>query len=70
MTERFGQRRVSKMYAQINTLRRAIAAEGTPAIQDAWDKVEEHLDYAYQQVGQADNEALEHARQQVMEAMG
>ncbi|WP_312531357.1 hypothetical protein [Paracoccus sp. (in: a-proteobacteria)] len=37
----------------INALRRVIAAEGTPAIQDAWDKVEEHIDFAYGQVGNA-----------------
>lgn len=47
--QRFGNRKVPKMYAQINTLRRAIRDEGTPAIQDAWDKVEEHIDFAYAQ---------------------
>jgi hypothetical protein len=45
--ERYGNRKVSKMYAQINTLRQAIAGEGTPAIQAAWDAVEEHIDFAY-----------------------
>lgn len=45
--DRYGNRKVIKMYAQINELRRAIRAEGTPAIQDAWDKVEEHIDFAY-----------------------
>lgn len=51
---RFGNRRVPKMYAQINELRRAIAAEGSPRVQAAWDKVEEHIDFAYQQAGQAE----------------
>lgn len=48
---RFGKRRVPKMYAQVNKLRQAIAAEGSPRIQAAWDKVEEHIDFAYQQAG-------------------
>ena len=48
---RWGQRSVPKMIAQIDALRRAIRAEGTPAIQDAWDKVEEHIDFAYRQSG-------------------
>ena len=47
MTAKYGRRNIPKMYAQINALRRAIAAEGTPAIQDAWGAVEEHVDYAY-----------------------
>lgn len=44
---RFGMRRVDRMYADINKLRRAIRSEGTDAIQDAWDRVEECIDYAY-----------------------
>lgn len=58
---RFGNRRVPKMYAQVNELRRAIAAEGSPRIRDAWDKVEEHLDFAYQMAAdkRAADEALE-----------
>lgn len=51
---RFGNYRVPKMYAQINELRRAITAEGSPRIQAAWDKVKEHIDFAYWQAGQAD----------------
>jgi hypothetical protein len=39
------------MYAQVNELRQAIAAEGSPRVQAAWDKVEEHIDFAYQQAG-------------------
>lgn len=48
---RYGNRRVPKMYAQVNELRQAIAAEGSPRVQAAWDKVEEHIDFAYQQAG-------------------
>ena len=48
--DRSGNRKVPKMYAQINELRRAIRAEGTPAVQDAWDAVEEHIDFAYGRV--------------------
>jgi len=47
MTERYGNRRVVKMFNQINTLRQLIRSEGTPSIQEAWDKVEEHIDFAY-----------------------
>lgn len=52
---RFGNRKVQKMYAEINTLRALIRSEGTPGIQDAWDKVEQHIDFAYGRVsdGQA-----------------
>ena len=54
--DRYTNRKVPKMYAQINELRRAIRAEGTPAIQDAWDKVEEHIDFVY---GRASSEEME-----------
>ena len=47
MTAKYGNRNVSKMIGQIDTLRHSIRQEGTPAIQDAWDKVEEHIDFAY-----------------------
>ena len=47
MTARYGNRTIIKMFNQINALRKAIRAEGTPAIQDAWDKVEEHIDLIY-----------------------
>lgn len=50
---RYGRRKVTKMYAEINRLRAAIRAEGTPAIQDAWDAVEEHIDFVYQQSADA-----------------
>lgn len=35
------------MIRQIDDLRKAIRSEGTEAIQEAWDHVEEHIDYAY-----------------------
>lgn len=35
------------MFNQINALRKLIRGEGTPAIQEAWDKVEEHIDFVY-----------------------
>lgn len=44
---RYGKRDVPKMIRQVNELRTAIRAEGTPKVQDAWDKVEEHIDFAY-----------------------
>jgi len=39
------------MYNDINRLRAAIRREGTPAIQEAWDAVEEHVDFLYRDVG-------------------
>ena len=47
MTAKYGSRNVPKMIRQIEDLRQVIRSEGTPAIQNAWDKVEEHIDYAY-----------------------
>jgi hypothetical protein len=47
MTARYGQRNVAKMIREWDALRKAIRAEGTPAIQDALDKIEPHIDYAY-----------------------
>jgi len=47
MTARYGNRTIIKMFNQINALRKAIRNEGTPAIQEAWDKVEEHIDFIY-----------------------
>ena len=49
MTARYGNRTIIKMFNQINALRKAIRNEGTPAIQEAWDKVEEHIDFVYMQ---------------------
>ena len=44
---KYGQRNIVKMFNQINALRKAIRSEGTPTIQEAWDKVEEHIDFIY-----------------------
>ncbi|CAB4121839.1 hypothetical protein UFOVP16_13 [uncultured Caudovirales phage] len=43
----YGMRNVPDMIRQMEDLRRIIRAQGTPAVQEAWDKVEEHIDYAY-----------------------
>lgn len=43
----YGTRNVPEMIRQMEDLRRVIRAQGTPAVQEAWDKVEEHIDYAY-----------------------
>jgi hypothetical protein len=47
VTDKYGQRNVIKMFNQVNALRKAIRTEGTPSIQEAWDKVEEHIDFIY-----------------------
>lgn len=44
---RFGKRRIDRMLHDMNALRQAIRLEGTPAIQEALDRVEECIDYAY-----------------------
>ncbi|WP_375553379.1 hypothetical protein [Roseovarius mucosus] len=44
MTDRYGKTRIHKIRAAQNALREAIRAEGTPAIQDAWDRLEPWLD--------------------------
>lgn len=43
----YGQRDTAGMYRQIEALRQAIWAEGSPAIQAAWDAVEEFIDFSY-----------------------
>lgn len=44
MTERYGKTRLSKIRKAVNELRAAIRAQGTPDIQDAWDRLEPWLD--------------------------
>lgn len=63
--DRYGNCRVPEMYADINELRRAIASEGTARIQAAWEKVEEHIDFACQQNAQVSSDALAAAQIQV-----
>lgn len=47
---KYGNRNVAKMIQEVEKLRAIIRAEGTPAIQDAWDKVESHIDYGYRKM--------------------
>jgi hypothetical protein len=58
MTLKYGKRNVPKMIQEIEALRKAIRSEGSPNIQDAWDKVEQHIDYAYRTVVPPTNQAL------------
>ena len=44
MTDRYGNTRIVKIRAAQNALREAIRAEGTPRIQDAWDRLEPWID--------------------------
>lgn len=55
MTDRYGNRTIIKMFNQINALRKTIRSEGTPNIQEAWDKVEEHIDYIYGKRGETND---------------
>jgi hypothetical protein len=45
----FGNRLVPQLYSEWNDLRRLIRQNGDPEIQAALDKVEEHIDFAFQQ---------------------
>jgi hypothetical protein len=47
MTAKYGNRNVTKMIREWRALADLCRQEGTPAIQDALDKVEQHIDYAY-----------------------
>tara|TARA_R110000868_G_scaffold115346_8_gene308039 strand:- start:934 stop:1110 length:177 start_codon:yes stop_codon:yes gene_type:complete len=58
MTPRYGNRTIVKMFNQINALRKAIRSEGTPVIQEAWDRVEEHIDFIYQQKMEKQNDNI------------
>lgn len=58
-TAKYGNRNVPKMYGQINTLRALIRSEGSPAIQEAWDEIEPHIDFIYVHVQkESENEIL------------
>lgn len=52
MTDRYGTRRVPKLYAEWGQHREACRAEGTPAIQETLDKIEEWIDFAFQQAAE------------------
>lgn len=45
--ERYGRRKISKMLAEWDALRHAVAAEGTPRVQAAFDACEEWIDFAF-----------------------
>lgn len=45
--EKYGNRSVVKMYNKINNLRKLIRAEGSPAIQEAWEQVEQFIDIVF-----------------------
>lgn len=43
----YGKRNITKMYKQYNEFRAIVRSEGTPAIQEAFDKIEEWIDYSF-----------------------
>ena len=45
MTERYGKTRVSRIRKRLDVVRAAIREEGTPAIQDTWDDLEQFLPF-------------------------
>ena len=49
MTDRYGARRVPKMLAEWREHAALCRAEGTPAIQDSIDKVQQCIDFAFGQ---------------------
>lgn len=49
---RYGNRRVPKMLDEWRSFRDACRDEGTPAIQDGLDKVEQWIDWAFQKHGE------------------
>lgn len=55
MAARYGQRKVTKMYAEWAEHRTACRAEGTPAVQATLDKVEQWVDYVFQEQGKEAN---------------
>jgi hypothetical protein len=44
MSEHYGKARMGTIRAAVNELRAAIRAEGTPTVQDAWDRMEPWID--------------------------
>ncbi len=47
MSDRYGNRSIARMYNDITKHRAAVRSEGTPAIQETWDRVEEFVDYVF-----------------------
>ena len=50
LPERYGNRKVPKMLAEISAFQQLVMAEGTPAIQDQWDKIVQFIDFLPQEV--------------------
>jgi hypothetical protein len=44
MTQRYGHVKIATIMATRNELRKAIQEEGTPRIQDLWDRLEQWID--------------------------
>lgn len=44
IVERYGNTKIVKLRRAVDDLRQAIRNEGTPAIQDAWDRAEPWVD--------------------------
>ena len=49
MTERYGNRKVSKMYKEVQEHRQAVARGDFERIQETWDKIENWIDYCFGQ---------------------
>lgn len=47
MTNRYGMTKFITIRKRVNALRRAIRSEGTPAIQNAWDRLEPFVDRVF-----------------------
>ena len=47
MIERYGRRNVPKMIRDIDAHRHAVASGDIELIQQTWDRIEPHIDYAY-----------------------
>lgn len=45
--QKYGRSNVAKMIKEVDQHRKMVRAEGTPAVQESWDAIEEHIDYAY-----------------------
>ncbi len=44
---RYGRAKIVTLRRDVNALRKAIRAEGTPAVQDAWEKAERWVDRVF-----------------------
>lgn len=55
--KKYGRRNVAKMYKQYNEFRRIVRSEGTPAIQEAFDGIEEWIDYSFSKTDTSDDKS-------------